>query len=53
MQDVQVTHAGYGSQQNYQYLHKQGIEAYIKLTDFYRKQKKNWQPNPFFTEYLE
>lgn len=50
---VQVADAGYGSEENYQYLHKQGIEAYIKPTDFDRKQKNNWQPNPFATEELE
>ena len=50
---VQVTDAGYGSEENYQYLHTQNIEAYIKPTDFDRKQKRNWQPNPFVTEQLE
>jgi len=50
---VQVTDAGYGSEENYQYLHKQGIEAYIKPTDFDRKQKKNWQADPFATAQLE
>jgi transposase len=51
--EVQVTDAGYGSQENYQYLEKQGIEAYIKPSDFDRKQKKNYQPkNPFATEHL-
>ena len=51
--EVQVTDAGYGSEENYQYLDKQGIEAYIKPTDFDRKQKRNYQPNPFATETLE
>lgn len=51
--EVQITDAGYGSEENYQYLHKQGIEAYIKPTDFDRKQKKKWEPNPFATEYLD
>jgi transposase len=51
--EVQVTDAGYGSEENYQYLHKQGIEAYIKPTDFDRKQKRNYQPNPFATEQLQ
>jgi len=51
--EVQVTDAGYGSEENYQYLYKQGIEAYIKPTDFDRKQKKKWQPNPFTTENLD
>lgn len=50
---VQVADAGYGSEENYQYLQKQGIEAYIKPPDFDRKQKRNWQPNSFATEYLE
>jgi transposase len=51
--EVQVTDAGYGSEENYQYLHKQGVEAYIKPTDFDRKQKRSWQPNPFATEHLD
>lgn len=50
---VQVSDAGYGSEENYQYLHKQGVEAYIKPTDFDRKQKRNYQPNPFATDQLE
>jgi len=48
--EVQVADAGYGSEENYQYLHNQNIEAYIKPTDFDRKQKKNWQPNPFASD---
>jgi len=48
-----VADAGYGSEENYQYLDKQHIEAYIKPTDFDRKQKRNWQPNHFATEQLE
>jgi transposase len=50
--EVQVTDAGYGSEENYQYLHKQSVEAYIKPTDFDRKQKRSWQPDPFATEHL-
>lgn len=53
MPQVHVADAGYSSEENYQYLHKHGIEAYIKPTDFDRKQKRNWQPNPFATEELE
>jgi hypothetical protein len=51
--EVQVTDAGYGSEENYQYLDKQSIQAYVKPTDFDRKQKRNYQPNPFATEQLE
>jgi len=51
--EVQVADAGYGSEENYQYLHNQNIEAYVKPTDFDRKQKKNWQPNPFAADQLQ
>ena len=50
---VQITDAGYGSEENYQYLDRHGIEAYIKPIDFDRKQKRNYQPNPFATDQLE
>jgi transposase len=51
--DVQVTDAGYGSEENYQYLDKEGVEAYIKPKDFDRKQKRNYRPNVFATEHLQ
>jgi transposase len=50
---VQVADAGYGSEENYQYLHKQGVEAYIKPRDFDRQQKRNYQPNPFASDQLQ
>ena len=49
---VQVTDAGYGSEENYQFLDKEGVEAYIKPTDFDRKQKRNYRPNPFASDQL-
>jgi transposase len=52
MPQVQIADAGYGSEENYQYLQKQGIEGYVKPADFDRKQKKKWQPNVFATEEL-
>lgn len=51
--DVQVTDAGYSSEENYQYLDKQGIEAYIKPKDFDRKQKRRWKADPFATDQLQ
>ena len=48
--EVQVADAGYGSEENYQYLHNHNIEAYVKPTDFDRKQRKSWQPNPFASD---
>lgn len=50
---AQIADAGYGSEENYQYLDKHGIQAYVKPTDFDRKQKRNYQPNPFATDQLE
>ena len=50
---VQVADAGYSSQENYQYLQNNGVEAYIKPSDFDRKQRKKYRPkNPFLTEQL-
>ena len=51
--EVQVADAGYGSEQNYQYLDEQGTEAYIKHNYFDKEQKKNHKPTyPFAPEYL-
>lgn len=50
---VQVADAGYGSEENYQYLDNHQIEAYVKPADFDRKQRKSYTPNPFNTDQLE
>ena len=50
---IQVADAGYGSEENYQYLHNQNIEAYVKPTDFDRRQRKNWQPNRFRSDQFQ
>lgn len=49
---VQVADAGYGSEENYQYLEKHQIEAYVKPTDFDRKQRNNYKPNSFASDQL-
>src|SRR5579862_870184 len=49
---VQVADAGYGSEENYQYLHSRKIEAYIKPADFDRKRKRNYTPNSFSSTQL-
>lgn len=51
--EVQVADAGYGSEHNYEYLEKEHIEAYVKPTDFDRKQSKSYTPNPFNSDQLE
>ena len=50
---VQVADAGYGSEENYQYLHKNNIEAYVKPADFDRSQKRSYNPNPFNSDQFE
>jgi transposase len=38
--DVVTADAGYGSQENYQYLDDKGVEAYVKYNQFYKEQKR-------------
>ena len=46
--------AGYGSEENYLYLKKKGIEAYVKYNSFdlSKKQRKRQQKYPFTAERL-
>lgn len=44
--------AGYGSEQNYDFLEQKGIEAYLKYPGFYREQKSSFRKNIFHTENL-
>jgi len=48
-----ITDAGYGSQENYEYLERQGIEAYVKYNMFDKEQKRNYTPDPFKAENME
>lgn len=51
--EVQVADAGYGSEENYQYLHQHNIEAYIKHQQFDRQQRRrNKTFNPFANDQL-
>ena len=53
MPEVQVADAGYGSEENFQYLDKHQIDAYVKPADFDRRQNKRYHPNPFKSDHLE
>ena len=44
--------AGYGSEQNYDYLEQKGIENYLKYPGFYREQKASFQNNAFHSRNL-
>ena len=50
---VQVADAGYGSEENYQYLDKHHIEAYVKPADFDRSQKSSYKPSSFNSDQFE
>ncbi len=51
--EVQVADAGYGSEENLQYLESRGVEAYVKPADFDRKQRPGYTPaNPFNSDQL-
>jgi len=44
--------AGYGSEENYDYLEQEGIENYVKYPGFYQEQRKKVQNDPFRVENL-
>lgn len=44
--------AGYGSEENYDYLEAEGMENYVKYPGFYQEQRKTIQNDPFRTENL-
>lgn len=53
LQDI-TADAGYGSEENYDYLEKQGLIAYVKYNTFDKEQDKNYQKKhkPFSKENL-
>lgn len=44
--------AGYGSEENYDYLEAEGLENYVKYPGFYNEQLKKVKGNPFLVENL-
>lgn len=44
--------AGYGSEENYEYLEEENIEAYVKYNYFHQEQKKKYQEDFFKTSNL-
>jgi transposase len=47
-----VADSGYGSEQNYQHLEAQNIEAFIKYNYFHAEQKRKYKNNPFLAANL-
>jgi hypothetical protein len=52
MPETLVTDAGYGSEQNYEYLENIGVEAFVKYNNFHKEQTKKWRENPSRIENL-
>ena len=44
--------AGYGSEENYEYLEEKQIDNYVKYNYFHKEQSKKWKENPFRTDNL-
>ena len=44
---IEVADAGYGSQENYQFIEENKATAYVKYNRFYSEQRANYQPDPF------
>ena len=47
-----VADSAYGSEENYAYLEKEGIAAYVKYNTFHQETKPRHKPNPFAAEEL-
>jgi hypothetical protein len=52
MPETLVADAGYGSEENYEYLEKNGIEAFVKYNYFHVEQGKKWKSDPFKVDNL-
>lgn len=52
MPQTLVADAGYGSEQNYEYLEDNGVEAYVKFNTFHKEQTKKWKMDPHRVENL-
>jgi transposase len=50
--EVLVTDSGYGSEENYEYLEKNHIEAYVKYNYFHKEQSKKWKEDPYRADNL-
>ncbi len=45
-----IADSAYGSEENYAYLEKEGIEAFVKYNTFHQETRPRHKPNPFAAE---
>jgi transposase len=50
--DEVVADAGYGSEENYEYLENEGVNHYVKYNYFHKEQKKAFKTDPYMLENL-
>ena len=50
--DTAVADAGYGSEENYEFMEDNEIEAYVKYNYFHAEQKKKFRENAFIAQNL-
>jgi transposase len=48
-----IADAGYGSEENYQYLENENLENYVKFNTFHKEQKRSWRKQLFRVENWE
>ena len=53
MPDTLVADAGYGSEENYEYLENNDVEAFVKYQYFHKEQSKKWRDDPYRNENLK
>lgn len=53
MPETLVADAGYGSEENYEYLENNNVEAFVKYQYFHKEQSKKWREDPYRTENLQ
>jgi transposase len=47
-----VADSGYGSEENYEYLENNHVEAYVKYNYFHKEQSKKWKEDPYRSDNL-
>lgn len=46
-----IADAGYGSSENYAYLARNGVEAYVKYNTFHKEATRKWKTDPYRSEH--
>ena len=52
LQDKVVADSGYGSEENYEFMHGNDIEPFVKFNYFHKVQKRAFEKNGFLSQNL-